>query len=347
MRSPTSTYYLAAARCRAGGPVDLMEISFQVAMTLKGGQARLLPAAECSHADLDVAVAEACATAATLVPPRHRNRLVVEAGLVEQRAEGPEGAVTRSERRYVLVTYRGVVMTLAERLAFEPDRCWDRIAGPSEIDPDVPVVLGESAVLALVEESFALAASTADTAGPSIQSKLLVEEAAESPYPPHALRTPLMDGARAPLSEASTDGSDLGALRSSAVALLLQPGRWSRPYAALTTDAVGCLAITAHSSRALPARALVVDSLLSLADGAGPHLWEAELSLLDPEYGLAAGAAPVTLILDARQVLANALGMTGGRRPALVRDPILGDRYGIAVSLLTDLSAGYILERSA
>lgn len=257
--------------------------------------------------------------------PQHRRcALVVEAGSVET-AFVLAGADRHLEQcSYVLATCGAVLVMLARRgdrallrhpAAVLMTRWTDgRPAGtPRATDP---VVLGPSALLALVLSTRAPGVSSA--------AELSTDETPRSPYPPHDYSFEERFGL-APVD---------GPFRT-----LSRLERALQPLGALEDDGASGLRIDVAPAVPWPERAIVLDALVAL-DGPGPGAtaWEVEYTLHN-RYGSASAAAPLRVRADPAELLAQLRGALGPSEPALHRDPIAGDRYATAPPGLTTLVA--------
>ncbi|HEU4882764.1 MAG TPA: hypothetical protein VFT45_10975, partial [Longimicrobium sp.] len=248
------------------------------------------------------------------LPPSRRETLEVEAGMVERR-----DARSSVRRRYVLALAGGRLVHLAAGVRGEAGTPW---RGEGEMDTDadaLPVVLGASAVLTLVEYLLEAAGGDVRRAGGILPPLLRARRAARSPYPPRDVR--------------GCGGEALAALAA-------RPELWGTPFGALPCDELGTLSVRARTAALHPPRAAVIDSLLPVTGDARSAEWEASLGLVRDGEMIAVAPATVRLRLDAARLLAGAAGGVGSPVPALRRDPFRGDRYGIAPPLLTRARLG-------
>jgi hypothetical protein len=339
---------LAINRAPTAG-TTLTDIASQMQLTAEGGHAHFLPSSDLVPHDMKAAAATEESAVAAHLPTALRGRLQVEVGWVEQAIRRDRLVVARRRQFYVLSTCRGVVLTL--RAALEADRriAWVRTVDTKELGVGLPVVLGPSAVLALVLHCLATVPS--DPVGGALSPVVPVPIAAreaESPYPPHT--SPL-----ALLSQGELLDADLPAVYSTTrpfpgtaqARFLLRPERWSRPVEALPADAIDSVFVSCHAGSPLPDRAVVVDALTALTDEGKAAHWRAEVSLLDGERGMAAGTEPLDLHLDAWQLLASVRGALGMPQPAAAHDPLAGRRYGVAPAVVVDASADDLLRCGA
>jgi hypothetical protein len=120
--------------------------------------------------------------------------------------------------------------------------------------------------------------------------------------------------------------------------LLTRPDRALRPLAAATHFSRRNLAVDCSRTAPWPDAAVVVDSWrVRVGPRSGIAPFQAELSWTGPNGGRRAVPAPVALQLDPWEVLAGVQGVCAPTAPALDEDPIEGDSYGLAPSLLTGL----------
>jgi hypothetical protein len=168
-----------------------------------------------------------------------------------------------------------------------------------------PLLLGPSASLAVAEEWSLSPARPGST-------RLSLGSAAKSPYPPH--RSPL--GA-APLH-----------------AIAAEPFRWSRPFAALDADRNAVLAVTCPHSVAAPDETTTIESLVPLVANGSAMEWLATLS--DGTVARIRASLPL--------LLSSIAGATSAPVPGLIDDPVAGERYGYAPSLLTTLTLADVME---
>lgn len=173
---------------------------------------------------------------------------------------------------------------------------------------DAPLMLGPSAALAVAEEWSLSTTSILSTV-------LSLGNADRSPYPPH--RSPL--GA-APLHAIATD-----------------PFRWSRPFAALDADRNAVL--TLSSSRRVDASRnfTLIESLVPLVANGNAMEWLASIS----------GGTAMRIRAPLPLLIGSITGATGEPAPALVDDPVAGERYGYAPPLATALTLRDVLESAS
>ena len=291
--APAETRYALAARDGAAGARARLD-----GWTPRG--AREGTAAERVYAALDGAL-----------PPCRRGSLEVEAGVVEQRT-GPGRAVRR--RRYLLAVAGGRLVHLAPAARPAPASPWSGELHANSLSPDLPVLLGPSAVLALVELLL--------EAGEPVPPPLRAVRGTGSPYPPH-------DAASGP------DAGD-----SPFPELMARPDLWGTPFGALPVDELGTLAIAGPAPAAPPDAAVVVDSLLPLTGDVRSGAWEASLTAVLGGVAMAVFPAEVVLRIDPAGLLASVEGTSGAPEPALRREPFRGDRFGTAPPLATRTRLG-------
>lgn len=175
---------------------------------------------------------------------------------------------------------------------------------PRPPEVDAPLLLGPSATLAVAEEW---------SLSPCVASSLLsLGTATASPYPPH--RSPL--GA-APLH-----------------AIAAEPFRWSRPFAALDADRNAVLALTCTRNVQAPHAVTTVESLVPLVANGDAMEWLATLS----------DGTATRIHASLPSLLGAIAGATGAVAPALIDDPVAGERYGYAPPLLTTLTLAEVTE---
>jgi hypothetical protein len=274
-----------------------------------------------------------------------RNGLSVEAGEVRSLLGRDGDEVPLFSRAYRMASCRGVV--LGGRAADAPgpfDVPWTGTVAAGGIDPSLPVLLGPSAVLALVSFALEVTGSHVELRSRAEAPCLTVVDTASSPYPPqhHPFEE---DGAPSPDRPLIEDGlwrnreeragDDVDPL----FFLLTRPERALRPLAAATRFSRRNLAVRCGRTAPAPSPAILVDSWrvrVGPRGGAVPfHAW---LSVTGPEGERLAVTAPVPLLLDPWEVLTRIQGASGPVAPAIDEDPIEGDGYGEAPTLATGLT---------
>jgi hypothetical protein len=291
-------------------------------------------------------------TAAGL-PEALRHQLVVEAGevrsgLVRDGSERPLLA-----RRYEMACCRDVVLGIRE-LAQDGGGFaspWTGMLLHDELDTDLPVVLGPSAVLALVSYALEVAGGHVEAGGAARPPRLTIVDTAASPYPPQ--HHPFAgDGLPALDQPLIADGrwQDRAARAGAAVDplffLLTRPERALRPLAASVHFNRRNLAVAGGRAVAEPTPAVRVESWrVRLGPRTGVVPFAAELSQTGRDGARLAVAAPVALELDPWQLLASVSGACGPPSPALDADPIDGDSYGTAPALATGVTLAELLPR--
>jgi hypothetical protein len=261
-----------------------------------------------------------------------------EAGVVSTRIWHDGRSLGLRHGVYTLATSADVLLTLTDRLAPTLTTPWRGTCAPSDIDADLPVALGPSAVLSLTAGVLELCdnpdnnldnAANLDNPVPEWMS---VDSVPRSPYPPHDWPLELADG-----------HVELGGHQSATVAWwATRSDHWMRPMRT-TRASRGQYSVGATLPMAVPmARGeepsvLWIESLVSL-DTLG-HTWQASLSLGrgDERWWL---TQPVSVDFPAYELLQAAVGRLEPARPALDRDPVDGESFGWAPALLTSRTAG-------
>jgi hypothetical protein len=261
-----------------------------------------------------------------------------EAGVVSTRTWHNGRSLGLRRSRYTLATSADVLLTLTDQLSPTLTTPWRGTCAPSDIEADLPVALGPSAVLSLTAGVLELRDDLDDppddpadpgtsVPGTSVPGWMSVDAVPRSPYPPHDWPLELADG-----------HVDFGGHQSAAVAWwATRSDHWMRPMR--TTRAsrgqynVGATLPMARGETSV----LWIESLVSL-DTLG-HTWHASLSLGrgDGRWWL---AQPVSVEFPAHELLQAAVSRLESARPALDRDPVDGESFGWAPALLTSRTAG-------
>jgi len=335
-------HHVASVRYQGNGPPTITNIALEADVHDESILARLGDPGPVDTSELKSVAETMHETLLRNVPEPHRSEFVVEAGQVKQCVLIDTAAPVTIERTYRLTACRGEVFALLEkpftkRLPFP----WVGVA--PTMKEDLPVILGASAVLAMIEQVLEFVSTNDAHTGTTISNHLSVFESVISPYAPHS----------SPLAALGEEWSnrrtliDQGVFKKFAVRgpdsqLFLRPERWSHPFGALSTDSLGSLSVTCDRKAALPKRALFAEALTPLSSGFGLILWEGLFSVMTGKNKRLVDDAPIKVRLDAWQVLSQINGAVEAPRPALASDPIAGDRYGIAPSLLTGIRTGEI-----
>lgn len=239
------------------------------------------------------------------IPPERREQLEVEVGSVETWLRGQRGSRRRCS--YVLVTAGRTLLMLRRRMPHALPFRWSGAADEAEIHPDLPVVLGPSAILEL-----ALRLDPRKATPP-----LAATRVERSPYPPHDAR--LLRNAfpvRTALAES--------------VSPLLDDERLSRPPGVLDDLEPRGVAVMCASRARAPREALVVDSLAGGPGAAGDVVrWEAEWTLVDAA-GTCAGRSELRFDASADDVVRRIRAALGPSAPAMRCDSVDGELYGTA-----------------
>jgi hypothetical protein len=284
--------------------------------------------------DTDLAGAEARLHEALIrrLPPTLCADARSEAGLVSTRTWGDGRSLGRSHSRYTLATSADVVLALTDGLSAALTTPWQGTCVPGDVDPDLPVALGPSAVLSLTAGVLELRAdpgqktAEAEAEGITVPGWMSVESVHRSPYPPHDWPLELTEGR-----------VEAAGQRPAAVAWwATRSDHWMRPMRT-TRASRGHYRVdaTLPTVRGEPP-VLWIESLVSL-DTLG-RCWQASLSIArgDGRWWL---AQPLSIEFPAYELLQAAVGRLEPPRPALDRDPVDGECFGWAPALLTSGTA--------
>jgi hypothetical protein len=325
----------ARARASAGAPLS----SSSIELTVECADGRDLDVRFNAPRERPVALEHAAAASlerlSAGLPEPLRGRLTVEAGEVRAwlRREDLERQLLSGA--YLLASCRGVIL---ERLASP----WTGTVPAEEVDPALPLVLGPSAVLTLV--SFALEVTGGHVDARGTEVPITVVDTAASPYPPqhHPFdaegaaspeRTLLADGRWQDRDESAGDAVD------PLFFLLTHPARALGPLAASSHFNRRNLEVRCPRSVPEPSPAVLVDSWRARVGPRGGVVpFQAELSRTGPGGERLAVTSPLVLQLDPWEVLARVQGASGPAAPAVDEDPIEGDAYGLAPTLVTGLT---------
>jgi len=222
-------------------------------------------------------------------------------------------------RSYALATCADVVITLADQLSRVPVACWRGTCQASDLDPELPVVLGPSTVLSLTAGALEMPDDPDRAKGPekAIPNWMAVHAGARSPYPPHD----------APLDiEDVPDGQ-----RDDITYWAAHAEHWIRPMR--TTRATrGQYEVRAALPPVLVGQALWVEALVSL-DTRGRY-WQASLSF-QRDGGRWWLTQPWSVEVRPNELLGAAVGQVEPPQPALDPDTVDGESFGWAPALLT------------
>jgi len=245
---------------------------------------------------------------------------------------------------YRMASCRGVVLGIhdtgdGDGLPFAPP--WTGVLAAEEVDPALPVILAPSAVLALVSYALEVTGGHVAAEGGAELPGLAVRDTAASSYPPQ--HHPFAgDGSPSPDRPLIADGrwlnreEDAGDHVDPLFYLLTRPDRALRPLAAATHFNRRNLTVRCSRTAPVPAAAAVVDSWrVRVGPRSGAVPFHAELSRTGPGGERLAVTPAVALHFDPWEVLARVLGAAGPAAPAVDEDPIEGDGYGEAPTLVT------------
>lgn len=334
---------VAQARASAASPPSSASIELTLELGERGFDVRFSTPRQ-RPADLERAVAEILGETAARLPEALRDRLTVEVGEVRSllRRDGTE--VPLFARSYRMASCRGLILGLCEAgdaVPFDPP--WTGTAAVEELSPELPIVLGPSAVLALASYALEVTGSHLDARSAEIPGITVIDTAA-SPYPPqhHPFQE---DGGASPDRPLIEDGrwhnrdEHAGAEVDPLFFLLTRPDRALRPLAAATHFNRRNLALRCSRMAAPPTPAVVVESWrVRVGPRSGVVPFHADLSLLGPDGGRMAVTTTIGLQLDPWEVLARVRGASGPATPAVDEDPIEGDGFGEAPPLVTNLT---------
>lgn len=331
---------VSRARATAAGPPSSASLEMTVEADARRLEVRF--GGPCRRpAGLERTVAASFAAMSDALPEAARHRLEVEIGHV--RAVLRQGGVERPlfDQDYRLASCQGVILEVAEGGSFRSP--WTGSLDPAELDPGLPLVLGPSAVLALVSYALEVTGSHVEVRSPAPMPGLMVIDTAASPYPPqhHPFTS---DGAAAPERPLIEEGiwhdreEHTGEGVDPLFVLLTRPDRALRPLAAATHFNRRNLAVRCARAAAPPPAAVLVDSWrVRVGPRSGAVPFHAELSRLGLDGERLAVSSAVGLRLDPWEVLARVAGACGTPAPAIDADPIEGDSYGSAPPLVTEL----------
>jgi hypothetical protein len=368
VKEPSTVREIRYARASAGAAAAT---SASVALSVESEEGRGLAVSFAARRSRPLALerqaAARAAETASGLPGELRRRLLVEVGEVRSALETPETRETPEEaggedrllfaRRYEVASCRGTVLGIRDSPAGAggsfpsgPFRSpWAGTMAAGELAAELPLVLGPSAVLALVSYALEVAGDDAARQGPAEPPRLTVIDTASSPYPPqhHPFEGDGTPSADRPLLE---DGRwrdrelHAGEGVDPLFFLLTRPDRALRPLAAATHFNRRNLEVRWGGEAPAPAPAVLVDSWrVRVGPRAGIVPFHAELALVEADGTRWAVDAPVALALDPWEVLARVLGGCGPPAPAVDEDPIEGASYGNAPALATSLTLAELL----
>lgn len=270
------------------------------------------------------------------VPPLLRASTRSEVGVVRTETEIDGRMVGSGRGIYALATCSDVLVTLDGHLSPAPVTPWRGTFPASELDRDLPVVLGPSAVLSLTSGMIEMAEDGERVKLPrkAVPGWLSVHPTARSPYPPHDAPPGIEDVPDDQLPDEQRAALMYWAARTE---------HWMRPMRT-TRASRGQYEVHASLPVLSVGPALWVEALTSL-DTRGRY-WQASLSV-----GRADGrrwlTQPWQIEIGAGELL-EAAGQVDSLRPALDRDPVDGESFGWAPTLLARFTAGTLgLRRSA
>jgi hypothetical protein len=265
------------------------------------------------------------------LPPMLRTSARSEVGVIrtETRIRGrPVG--TRCHG-YALATCADVVITLTDHLSPVPVTPWRGTCPASDLDPDLPVVFGPSAVLSLTAGALEMLEDPERTKTPvkAVPNWMSVKSVSRSPYPPH---------------DAPLDIEDVpNEQRDAIIYWAARTEHWMRPMRT-TRASRGQYEVHAALPLVSVGPALWVECLISL-DTRGRY-WQASLSV-GRDGGRWWLTQPWSVEIRADELLGAAVGQVEPLQPALDRDPVDGESFGWAPTLLTGYTVGVLgLRRS-
>jgi hypothetical protein len=223
------------------------------------------------------------------------------------------------------------VITLNDDLSPVPVTPWRGTCHASDLDPKLPVVCGPSAVLSLTAGALEMSEDPGPTKASeqAVPNWMSVKSVSRSPYPPHDAPPGIED-----VPDEQGDSITYWAARTE---------HWMRPMRT-TRASRGQYEVHAALPLVSVGAALWVESLISL-DTRGRY-WQASLSV-GQDAGRRWLTQPWLVEIPAVELLGAAAGQVEPLRPALDRDPVDGESFGWAPTLLTGYTAGMLgLRRS-
>ena len=296
-------------------------------------------------ADLERTAAAALRETAERLPEALRGGLAVEAGEVLSRLRRAGGEARLFSREYRMASCRGVVLGIREAGGSgDFGSPWTGILPVSELDSSLPVLLAPSAVLALVSYALEVTGSHLATGSDAEIQGITVLDTASSPYPPqhHPFQG---DGTPSPDRPLIEEGrwanrqEHAGDHVDPLFYLLTRPDRALRPLAAATHFNRRNLSVRCGRTVPAPSPAVLVDSWrVRVGPRSGRVLFHAELSRTGPDGERLAVPQAVALSVDPWWLLERIEGASAPPSPAVDEDPIEGNGYGYAPTLVTGLT---------
>jgi hypothetical protein len=265
------------------------------------------------------------------LPPMLRTSARVEVGVIGTRTQVSGRLAGTRDRSYALVTCGDVVIALADQLSPLPVIPWRGTCSAAELDPDLPVVFGPSAVLALAAGALEMPDDPGQmtTPGTAIPHWMSVCPVARSPYPPHDAP---------PAIEDVPDEQ-----RGDIIYWSARTEHWMRPMRT-TRASRGQYQVRVTLPLVMVGPALWVETLTSL-DTRGRY-WQASLSA-GPGRDRRWLTQPWPVEVHANELLEAVVGQLEPMLPALDRDPVDGESFGWAPALLTGRTADQLGLRRA
>lgn len=317
------TYTVRAGRAGAGERTTQLELAAEVSRSNGHLAARLVSPGTTAD-DLAASARAGVAELEALLPPAGGGCVAVECGVVETASRTATGRRSPGQRvSYRVATSGDTVLRLDTGPAGRFSPPWSGAVDVAAVPPTAPLVLGPSALQALV---VAVLSTAGAEALPKTRA-LRVDRTLTSPYPPH---------------DVSLFENGLGAAPTALSTLLGRAA--SRPPGALGGLSGGGLQIELDRVEKRPESALVLDALQAVPrpDGA-TFVWSADCSLRLPGDGLRRVARPIRFEVDARDLLGAARAAVGPLAPALTTDAVEGASYGLAPPLVLACDADRIL----
>ena len=253
--------------------------------------------------------------AAHIPLPRAEN-LYIETGEVREQFLSKGRRHDAGQHPYCLVHWCGMVLHLEQYLLDVRKLKPLSVISFQQVPGSLPVILGPSAILSLTLELREKPES--QWCENESENPIAVLETDISPYPPHCI--PQAIAAMGVYGYVSCD-----------------PETWTSPLLALPMQ-YGILIIQHRKNGALPQPALVLDSALPL--GTGPDSYfECEFHVLGASSAIEKGESPIRIKTSPEKMLGAAVASVRPPEPGVVCDPILGNRYGRAATMVTELKA--------
>lgn len=259
-------------------------------------------------------ISENCRKEVTRLWTRYNNRLAsfnIDS-LIAEVGELSRTGTSVGSSKYELVRGDGMLFYISSPYIKYEKVLWQKHADEeSPLPADSTLLLAPSAALSI---AYAMKDCNADLE--VFRARISIDSSPLSPYPPHSM-------------------SGLMQKRLGVMAIT-NPYAWHQPLGALQESWVGGIDINCSNECLIPDKAILLETATQLNYGSSGQQWEAAFSVYQGNGEWHLGRSLLQISLNAIDLLSCVVGRGAEQTPALVDDPIQGQRYGNAPIVVTN-----------